>query len=282
MKENNDVINKMILDLSICIPAYNYAQYLPFAIESCLATDFDFELVVVDNCSKDHTNQLKSKYVHDNRVKWYTNTETLPLVQNWNHTVSLGSRKYVKLLLADDYLEPNFFTLFQEAITKYPDQAIYGHLIKIIDKDNVLQNIGVPYSKSEKYFLVKGVRYIQMKLQSIARFKETSCNFFLKEKWAEIGGFDEKFSFSFDLVFNSTLAFNYGGCLISEHAACLRRHSQADNLNKKPDLSVKEMNIIVTMLFENLSSEIRKTDFLFGKSMLQYRIIELLFQRFKK
>lgn len=269
-----------LLNLSICIPAYNYGQYLPIAIESCLNNDYDFELVVVDNCSSDNTPSLKNKYVKDTRVKWYTNAEVLPMVQNWNYTVSLAQRKYVKLLLADDYLLPNFFPLFDNAVTNYPDKAIYGHLVKIIDENDNVRNLGVKYSDSEMYVPVGGITYVQMKLQDIARFKETSCNFFLKDKWAEIGEFDKKFTFSFDLVFNSTLAFKYGGCLISDYGGGLRRHSQAGNLALKPDLSVKEMKVIIDTLYEKLGADIREVDLLHGKSLLQYRIIELFFQRF--
>lgn len=282
MNKNDLQKNKISLELSICIPAYNYAQYLPAAIESCLNNDYDFELIIVDNCSKDDTHLLKSKYVDDTRVKWFTNKETLPIVPNWNYTVSLASRKYVKLLLADDYVEPNFFSLFMDATHKYPNQAIYGHLIKIIDQDNVVKNSGVPYSKEQKYVLVQGSQYIQMKLQNIARFKETSCNFFLKEKWETIGGFNKEFTFCFDLIFNSTLAYNYGGCLISDYGASLRRHSLSDNLNKKAELSIKELKILIGIFKNYLGDKTRKIDVLFGESILQYRIVELFFQRFKK
>lgn len=270
------------LNLSICIPAYNYGQYLPFTINSCLNNDYDFELVIVDNCSNDNTALLKAKYIKDKRVKWYTNDTVLPMVQNWNHTVSLSKRKYVKLLLADDFLEPNFFSLFDEVTQKYPNQAIYGHLTRIVDKDNKVLRSNVKYSNINKYVLVKGTSYTQMKLQSIARFKETSCHFFLKEKWEDVGLFNENFSFAFDVIFNSSIASKYGGCLISEYGVNLRRHNESGNLSLKADLSVKELNILVKKLYENLGEDIRIIDFLHGKSMVQYRIIELFFQRFKK
>lgn len=280
--KNINATNKRYLDLSICIPSYNYAQYLSFAIDSCLNNDYDFELVIVDNCSKDNTNELKEKFVYDKRVKWFTNVKTLPIVQNWNHTVSLANRKYVKLLLADDYLEQNFFKLFIDATSKFPDQAIYGHLTKIVNEDNIIKTKGVKYSIKEKYVLVKGTKYIQMKLQNIARFKETSCNFFSKEKWEKIGGFSKEFTFCFDLIFNSALAYNYGGCLISDYGSYIRRHGASDNLNKSPDLSVKELNTFVKNLLKYIGQDVREIDIHYSKSILQYRIIELFFQRFNK
>ena len=42
--------------ISVLIPTYNYARFLPEAIESVLAQDFrDFELLIVDDCSSDNT-----------------------------------------------------------------------------------------------------------------------------------------------------------------------------------------------------------------------------------
>ncbi len=42
--------------ISVLIPTFNYARFLPQAIESVLAQEFrDFELLIVDDCSTDDT-----------------------------------------------------------------------------------------------------------------------------------------------------------------------------------------------------------------------------------
>jgi glycosyltransferase involved in cell wall biosynthesis len=49
--------------VSICIPAHNAARYLPKAIDSALAQEFeDFELVVLDNASTDETREICQAY----------------------------------------------------------------------------------------------------------------------------------------------------------------------------------------------------------------------------
>ena len=60
--------------VSVCIPTYNYADYLPFAIESVLGQSFtDFELIIQDDCSKDNTAEVVERYLSDRRLIFETN-----------------------------------------------------------------------------------------------------------------------------------------------------------------------------------------------------------------
>ena len=45
--------------VSICIPVYNMARYLPQAVDSALAQTYeDFELLIIDNVSTDETYEI--------------------------------------------------------------------------------------------------------------------------------------------------------------------------------------------------------------------------------
>jgi len=94
--------------VSVCIPTYNYGQFIPDAIESVLGqTFFDFELLVVDNCSTDNTKELVEIYSRrDARVAYFCNEENLGMVGNWNRCLKHASGEYVKILCADDLLAP--------------------------------------------------------------------------------------------------------------------------------------------------------------------------------
>lgn len=94
---------------SICIPTYNYAKFLPDAIESVLAQDYpDFELLVVDNCSTDNTTEIVYMYEQkDPRVRYLRNPENLGMVRNWNRCLEEANGEYVKILCADDLLTPS-------------------------------------------------------------------------------------------------------------------------------------------------------------------------------
>ena len=91
--------------ISVCIPTYNYAHYISFAVESILSQQFtDFELIIVDDCSKDNTEEIVSRFLCDKRVSFETNERNLGLVANWNKCFSKAKGEYIKFVCADDML----------------------------------------------------------------------------------------------------------------------------------------------------------------------------------
>jgi glycosyltransferase involved in cell wall biosynthesis len=103
-----DKIDRTTPTISVCIPTFNHAHFLKDAVESVLAQTFaDFELVIVDNCSTDSTRELVSKYVEaDSRVTYICNDINVGPQENLNRCLRYSTGKYVKILCADDLLEP--------------------------------------------------------------------------------------------------------------------------------------------------------------------------------
>jgi len=107
--------------ISVCIPTYNYAHYIPYAIQSILSQQFtDFELIIVDDCSRDNTEEVVGRFEHDKRVSFEKNERNLGLVANWNKCLSKAKGEYIKFVFADDLLAS--------------DQAL-GRMASILDSD---------------------------------------------------------------------------------------------------------------------------------------------------
>ncbi len=93
--------------VSVCIPTYNYARFLPRAIESVLGqTHSDLELVVLDDLSTDDTPAVVERYAGDPRLRFERNARNLGLFGNFNHCFDVASGELVKVLCADDWLHP--------------------------------------------------------------------------------------------------------------------------------------------------------------------------------
>jgi glycosyltransferase involved in cell wall biosynthesis len=94
--------------VSICIPSYNYAAFLPQALDSALGQSArDLEVLVVDNGSDDGTMEILEGYARrDPRVVVRRNEANVGMMGNFNRCIELARGRYVKFLCADDTLEP--------------------------------------------------------------------------------------------------------------------------------------------------------------------------------
>ncbi|MBA4149492.1 MAG: glycosyltransferase [Verrucomicrobia bacterium] len=92
--------------LSVLIPTFNYARYLPEAIESVLSQSFaDFELLIVDDASTDETRQIIEQYaLNDSRIRFHIHAKNIGMVQNWNAALGMACGEYAKFLFGDDKL----------------------------------------------------------------------------------------------------------------------------------------------------------------------------------
>ena len=81
-------MNKKDIDplVSLLMTAFNREKYIAEAIESVLASTYtNFELIVVDDCSKDATVEIARKYEkQDERIKVYINEINLGQFPNRN------------------------------------------------------------------------------------------------------------------------------------------------------------------------------------------------------
>jgi glycosyltransferase involved in cell wall biosynthesis len=93
--------------VSVCVPTYNYARFLPRTIESVLAqTHADIELVVLDDASTDDTAAVVARYASDERLRFERHERNIGLFANFNRCLEVARGEYVKLLCADDWLHP--------------------------------------------------------------------------------------------------------------------------------------------------------------------------------
>src|SRR6266404_3983608 len=111
--------------VSVLTTAYNREKYIAQAIESVLASSFkDFELIIVDDCSKDHTVEIARRYTGDSRVQIHVNERNLGQFQNRNHAASLARGKYLKYLDSDDFIYPHGVAVMVDAMERFPDAAL--------------------------------------------------------------------------------------------------------------------------------------------------------------
>ncbi len=129
--------------ISVCIPTYNYADYLPFAIESVLGQSFtDFELIIQDDCSKDNTAEVVERYLSDRRLIFETNECNLGLAGNWNRCLSKARGEYLKFVFADDLLaSPDCLARMSSVLDRDRSVSLVTSARNIIDSESRLVHV---------------------------------------------------------------------------------------------------------------------------------------------
>src|ERR671916_3003782 len=91
--------------VSVVIPCYNQAHFLGEAIESVLSQTYEeFELIVVDDGSKDDTEELASSYAAEDARVRLIRQQNRGLAGARNRGLSESSGEYVVFLDSDDRL----------------------------------------------------------------------------------------------------------------------------------------------------------------------------------
>lgn len=121
--------------ISVIIPCYNYAEFIPETLESILAQTYPhWEAIVVDDGSVDDTARVVAGYVaRDSRVQYhYQHNQGLSAARNTG--ISLARGKYIQLLDADDYIartkleiQVGLLNKNEDAALIYADTYIFTH-----------------------------------------------------------------------------------------------------------------------------------------------------------
>ncbi len=111
--------------VSVLMTAYNRENYIAEAIESVLASTYkNFELIIVDDCSKDKTVDIARNYeLKDTRVRVYVNEKNLGDYPNRNKAASYAKGKYIKYLDADDMIYYYGLEVMVKAMELFPESG---------------------------------------------------------------------------------------------------------------------------------------------------------------
>jgi len=112
--------------VSVCVPTYNYARFLPDCIESVLQQTMpDWELVITDDASSDQTEEIATRYAaEDSRIRYIRNPVRLGMNGNLKRAAESGRGRYLKILCADDWLAPRCLEALCALMESHPAAAL--------------------------------------------------------------------------------------------------------------------------------------------------------------
>ncbi|MEM6449832.1 MAG: glycosyltransferase [Cyanobacteria bacterium P01_D01_bin.105] len=98
----------LVPNVSICIPTYNRADVLPYAVNSVLSQTYtDFELLICDDASSDHTPEVVRQW-QDPRVRYICHPQNIKRSRNMRSGYEAAKGEYFIKFDDDDALTPTF------------------------------------------------------------------------------------------------------------------------------------------------------------------------------
>lgn len=120
---------------SIAMSFYNREGLLPESIESCLQQTFtDFELVLVDDGSSDHSLMVAKRYAkNDPRIRIVEHERNRGICAGFTTAYDTARGKRILRLCSDDYLEPEAIETFDAVFENHPEVTMVNSNVQWIN-----------------------------------------------------------------------------------------------------------------------------------------------------
>jgi len=215
--------------ISVIIPTYNRASFLDEAIQSVLNQDYfvrnsscSFELLVIDDGSKDNTKEILKSFGNNGNKMKYHFQEHKGVSAARNLGLDLAQGDYIAFLDSDDLWKKEKISMQMSFMKAFP-KAKVCYTEEIWMRRGVFVN---PKKKHRKYSGWIFDRVLPLCLISL------SSALFRREVFGETGKFDEELLTCEDYDFGIRLAFKYPVFFLPK-PLIIKRGGHPDQLSRK-------------------------------------------------
>ena len=113
--------------ISVIVPNYNHARFLPQRLESVLGqTREDLEVIILDDCSTDESREVIRSYAeNDGRIRFcFNDTNSGSTFRQWGKGIAQAQGDCVWLAESDDWAEPDLLERLGGVLDSNPGVAI--------------------------------------------------------------------------------------------------------------------------------------------------------------
>lgn len=129
--------------VSVIIPNYNHARYLPRRIDSVLNQTFtDYELIILDDQSPDHSREVIDSYkarYSDIQTVYNEKNSGSPFAQ-WNKGAQMAKGEYLWFAESDDFCEPNLLETLVPILDQNPTVGMAYAQTYLVDEESEIKN----------------------------------------------------------------------------------------------------------------------------------------------
>ena len=220
--------------ISVIVPTYNRADLVRLTIDSVLSQLYrNFELVVVDDGSTDHTKEVVGEYLDlPNFTYLYQENSGRSVARN--HGLAIAKGEYVMFLDSDDILAEDAIQNLAIAADQNPGSGVVAGARRFIDEsDNVIE-VEEPMSFRGSF------SNRQIYSEKIRELFVCMGSFIVRKDIAQsLGGFNSSFEPAEDFDFFCRYCDITPVTLIEEPVVFIRHHGGNTSMQKLHEASVK-------------------------------------------
>jgi glycosyltransferase involved in cell wall biosynthesis len=295
--------------LSVIMPVYNCARFLPESIESILNQTYPhFELVIINDGSTDESEKIIHDYaLRDMRIKFINRTKNRKIVYTLNEGINACTGKYIARMDADDIAYPNRFEKQIEYLEKHPHIFLLGTSYTVFRDKKIVKEVKRDYPSiylaykflSDSFFCHPSVMFRREAIDYLKGYRNTEAEDFdlfsrliqrfkcrnLKESLLYYREHDANRSFEFSTGINEstyeTYRRNYTHYL-SDLDFCLRFY----NLHKKMSGSISDLpkfiyysQVVINKVRKGYNVSVLNKDFLKSCIMFYQDLIKVFVKK---
>jgi len=254
----------MVPFFSICIPNFNYGDYIGDTIKSVLSQDFtDFEVIVVDNASTDNSWEvIRGFAASDPRIKPFRNNFNVGFAPNLQKASEKAVGHYVIMLSSDDLMKAGALKTYHQIISsenQFENNIVLHAAADHVDSDGRFKRLSYRFRENESldnlssYFVTdnnpldgRQVRQTGHKLLRLsllhAYSPATFCSTcYARQLWEKAGGYDVGYQYQPDTAFLfKILSLNPEVVYVNSSLFAYRIHGNNQNSNAIAKGAIKQ------------------------------------------
>ncbi len=219
--------------LSVLMPTYNGAAYLPPALDSIAVQKYDaIEIIAIDDGSTDETLQILRDYAGKLPLRVIERRRVGSWVANTNYGLSLARGEYVCFLHQDDCWLPGRLAALKTQAAIHPHVVLFLHATIFIDAR--ARQLGVwrcPLPHTYRPLPPERVRERLL----VQNFIAIPAPLFRREEALRVGGLDERLWYTADWDLWLKLAAAGETLYDPRPRACFRVHALSQTMRQSSD-----------------------------------------------
>ena len=205
---------------------HNYGKFLSKSIDSVLSQTYkNFELIIIDDGSKDNSKEILKKYQNNNKCKIFFQ-KNIGLVNSINKVLRIAKGKFIIRLDADDYFSKDAIKTLHSTMVKNKASIIFPDYYLIDESENIINRV------KRHNFRTKVNLYNQP--------AHGACTMYKRNILLEVGGYSKEFDCQDGVDMWLKVINKYKIININKPLFYYRQHSQSLTKNIKKIFKTKQ------------------------------------------